>query len=134
MWEQFEDYLTEREMLNQEFNSRAVAADLGITRREASYMIQAYLIAQRRPNSRTLCVLSRQGRTRCAMWHVGARTTDVRSLTRQYMNDITVKINDALGPDLRRMIGINPRCAKLANAMSEVILANLKLLATQIEE
>jgi hypothetical protein len=133
-WEFLEEYLTDRALLNQEFNSVALAEDLRITRHEASVLIQNYLKAQRRANSHTLYVLSRRGRTVTAMWHVGSRTRDVRSLTKQCLSDMSRKVSGALEPDLARMMNLNPRCARLATAFGDVFVANLNLLATQLEE
>lgn len=133
-WEELEQYLMDRELLEQEFNSIALAQDLGVTPLYASSLIQSYLDAQRRYKSDTLFVLSRQGRTSNAVWHVGARTRDVRMLTIQCLSDITVKVTDALEPDLRRMSGLNPRAAKVASAYGDLFVANLKLLATNLDD
>lgn len=97
-------------------------------------MIRDYLRAQRRANSRTLYVLSRQGRTARAMWHVGARSSDVRGLAAQCLSDMSLKVTDSLEPDLRRMASLNPRCARLAAAMSGAFAANLALLATGLDD
>lgn len=132
-WEVFEEYLFERDLLSEAFKCETVAADLGISTREASMLIQAYLDAQRSPTSRTLFVLSRNGRTSAAVWHVGARSADVRGLARQVLDDMAIKVYDALEPDMRRMAYLNPRCAKLVNATTESFLANLKLLEIGLE-
>lgn len=132
-WEQLEVHLFDREALGEEFNCPALADDLGITRREATSLIQCYLSAQRRPNSRTLFVISRQGRTAAAVWHVGVRSRDVRLLTRQCLSDMGVKVTASLEPDLRRMAGLNPRCSRLAEAMTNAFAANLKLLAAGLD-
>ena len=134
LWEELEGYLINRQLLGEEFNSIALAVDLDISRSKATRMIQAYLEAQRRQNSKTLCVLSRQGRTANAMWHVGARTYDVRLLTKQCLNDMTIKVTDALTPDLRRMIGLNPRTTRVATAFGNAFVANLEALAASLEE
>lgn len=133
-WEFLEEYLVDRALLGQEFNSAALAEDLRLTRHEASMLIQSYLKAQRRANSRTLFVLSRRGRTTASMWHVGSRTRDVRRLTKQCLSDMSRKVTGALEPDLARMMNLNPRCARLATAFGDVFVANLNLLATQLEE
>jgi len=131
-WEELETYLTQHQLIGQEFNSYDVAHTLRVVPYRATCLIQAYLVAQRAPKSRTLYVLHRQGRTRSSMWRVGARTRDVRELTRQCMDDITVKVMDALTPDLRRMGALNPRLAQTTEAMVQVFLANVNLLATQV--
>jgi len=128
MWEELESNIT----TGQQFDARSLARHLGSSRRYASDLIQAYLIAQRGPRSQTQYVISRRGRTRSAVWHVGARTGDVRALTRQCVDDIAAKINEALAPDLRRMGVLNPRCAQLTEAMAQVFVANLNLLTTQV--
>lgn len=132
LWEELEAYITQQQLNGQEFNSLDVARTLGVSRLQATYLIQAYLKAQRNPNSQTLYVLSRSGRTKSALWRVGTRTTDVRELTRQCMDDISIKVTEALAPDLRRMGVLNPRCAQLVNAMTQVFIANVNLLATQV--
>jgi hypothetical protein len=114
------------------FNVAAAAADMGVTRPEASGFIQAYLDAQRKPKARTLYVLSRQGRTRSAVWHVGARTADARKLTEQCLSDMIVKVTDALAPDLRRMGILNPRTAALTTANVNAFVANLAALAAAV--
>jgi hypothetical protein len=125
--------LIETELLDKRFNVTALAKAMNVPRSEASGYIKAHLKAQRNENACTLYVLSRQGRTSRAIWHVGARTDDVHMVTKQCLSDMTVKVTDALTPDLRRMSGLNPRCGKLASALGEVFVANLKLLAANLE-
>jgi phosphoribosyl-AMP cyclohydrolase len=116
----------------QAFNTADIVQTLGVTSHEATCLIQAYLVAQRAINSSTLYVLHRQGRTRAAVWTVGVRSRDVKELTRQCMDDITIKVMDALAPDLRRMGVLNPRVAQTTAAMVQVFIANVNLLATQV--
>ena len=129
-WEQLENYLQRSNV--GEFNSIALAQDLRISGAQASALIQAYLEVQRRPKSPTLFVLSRRGRTSSAMWHAGQRSADVRSLTEQLLDDLAVKVNDALIPDLRRVANINPRAAHLAEALGKVFVAHLGALDAQL--
>lgn len=132
MWEQLDNYIIRNNLIGREFNSHDLAQTLSITAAQASAMIQAYLVAQRSQNSSTQFTLHRFGRTSTAMWRVGSRSNDVRELTRQCMNDISIKVTEALAPDLAKMGILNPRCAALVNAMTQVFIANVNLLATQV--
>lgn len=131
-WEQFEEYLFDQHVTNTSFNSQAVAADLNITRREASRQIQNYLNAQTRLNSNTLFVLTRDGRTRRAMWHVGARAADARGLSRQTADDVKRRFDRFVMPTMRRIGEKNPRAlpaARLAVTALEASIAYLMAMA-----
>ena len=129
-WRDMESYLSAHP--GQSFNAVALAADLGVSSWEATQMIQAYLGVQRLPNSRTLYVLYRKGRTRAAVWHVGVRSTDMRLLSRQYLDDAKTRVIRALEPDLARMGVLNPRASQFAESIGNVVEANLQLLAAQL--
>jgi hypothetical protein len=129
-WEIFEDYLYST--TRRRFTCIIVAQDMSISHREASDLIQAYLKAQRRPNSTTAFVLCRQGRTSSAVWHVGVLTDDVRGLANQVVDDLAVKITGALIPDTRRQAELHPRVRQLAEGVVQMFLANVNLMAIQI--
>lgn len=110
------------------FNCEGLAADWECSTRDASAYITAHVNAQRGPKARTKYVLRREGRTRAAVWHVTRRDADSPKLARQCMDDITVKIKEALVPDLHRLAAINPKAAPLVNALTSAFEANLHLL------
>lgn len=99
-----------------------LAESFEITVPEASAMIQSQLHAQRRPNSETVYVLKREGRTRAAVWSVGQRKVDVRVVNRTLYDDIVVKVRRAYAPDLNRLKERNPRLAKYVNARIGAIM------------
>ena len=129
-WETVENYLTTTG--TQSFNSVALANDLGVTGPDASCLVQSYLREQRRPTSRTQFVLHRTGRTSQSTWHVGARAQDMRGMSRQHLDDMQITVTRALVPDLERMGFINPRATQVADALANVIVANVQLLAAQL--
>jgi hypothetical protein len=47
---------------------------------------------------------------------------------------MTIKVTDALTPDLRRMISLNPRTTRVATAFGNAFVANLEALAASLEE
>lgn len=113
------------------FNSIALAQDLGVSRREASKLIQSYLDEQRR-SGRTTYVLYRKGRTTGAVWHVGDRVADARALSRQWYDDVRLRVEKALEPDLIRIGISNPRAVQVTTAIANAVEANLQLLAAGI--
>lgn len=129
-WEVLEDYLTQAVVTGQQvFNQAALACDMGISGPRASWLIQSYLDAQRRPNSQTLYVLHRTGRTSNAVWHVGSRAQDARELGRQHLDDMRLRVVRAMEPDLIRMGILNPRAVQVSDAIVAAVEANLQLLA-----
>jgi hypothetical protein len=131
-WEQLEEFLWDADALGQSFNSAAVAEALDVSRQEASLLIQGYLVAQTRPKARTLFVLTRKGRTSGAMWHVGARTTDVRQLGHQTADDFKTRLLRFVNPTLRRIGEKNPRALPLAQAVIKNMEANIEMLAAMM--
>jgi hypothetical protein len=129
-WEIVENYLTTSGTTS--FNTAGLAQDLGVSGAHASDLVQAYLAEQRRPTSRTQFALHRSGRTSAAVWHVGARAQDMRSMSRQHLDDMHCTVTRALAPDLERMGFINPRAAQVADALANVVVANVQLLAAQL--
>jgi hypothetical protein len=129
-WELFETYL--HSTAGMEFNSITVAQDLGVSGDEASDLIQAYLAAQRRPNSETGFVLSRRGRANGAVWHIGVRSDDVRSMTYQLLDDMDTRLTRGWGPDLQRASALNPRTGQLVENLHHIVVGNFGLLVAQI--
>ena len=132
-WEFLEDnYLIEMEALGVDFNSQALARDLGIGRQEASGLIAAYVAAQTRVRSQTRFVLTRRGRTYSTVWHVGARAADVRTLGSQTAEDLQTRVEGFVLPTLRRIQVLNPRALPAANAVAKAIEASVELLAAML--
>ena len=129
-WEKLQNYI--RATNGQPFDAWTLAADLGITTREASAMIQSHLNAQRSANSMTQYVIHRIGRTRAAVWHPGDRALDAKELSRQTLDDMTVRVAAALEPDLLRMGVTNPRVRQLATALVGAFEASLQLLTASL--
>lgn len=127
-WHQFEDYLTQHATAGTAFNSRAVAQDLGVSNHRASRDIQNYLDAQTSEKSRTKYVLTREGRTVAAMWHVGARSTDARGLGRQTSDDIARRVERFVAPTLKRIGEKNPRALPAAHAVAKAMEASVEYL------
>src|SRR5262245_28912709 len=94
---------------NFDFTSREMADSVGISYSEASWYIQSYLAAQRKPKSKTLFLLKREGRTSKAVWSVGERSEDVRLRLSSFTGDMVRTVERALDPDLMRIVEINPR-------------------------
>lgn len=132
-WEEFEEYLFEIHALGLDFNSKAVAHDLGISNKKASAYIQSYLSAQTNKKARTLFVLTRKGRTARAMWHVGARTVDARQLGRQTADDFKTRLLRYVEPTLNRIAQKNPRALPAANAVAKAMEASVELLVAMLD-
>lgn len=113
-WERMEQWLFDYEC--EKFTAAELAFSLGVSNKEASRMISAYLDAQRRPESGTLYVLKRQGRTSQARWSVGEKTADARIIGGTLFEDIKAKIKRAYEPDLKRLAARNPRAARFVEA------------------
>lgn len=135
-WEQFEEYLFERDLLGEEFNAAAVAEDLGISTAAAGSYIQCYLGAQTRPKSTTLFILRRLTgtRTKSAMWHVGERALDARGVGGQWANDARRRLTRFTEPTLRRIAEKNPRALRAAEAVAKGIEASVELMAALLED
>lgn len=131
-WEQLEGYLFDTAALGRSFNSKALAADTGITGAEASKMIQHYLIAQTGVRSRTQFVLTRRGRGSGAMWHVGVKTSDVKALGKQTVADFKRRLTRFVIPTLERIEQLNPRAIPAANAVVKGMEAGIELLVAMI--
>lgn len=125
LWRQLEDHLATSGF--QQITARGLAVDLSITRGEATRMIQSHLWAQRHGRA-TLYVIHRTGRTKNAVWHVGARSADMREMTRQCFDDIQTHIHEVLFRDMERMSNLNPRIGRLVTATMNALDANLAMM------
>jgi len=134
LWEDFEEYLFDQGATDTEFNSVAVAEDLGISRAKASQMIQSYLDAQVAKEPRTLFVLTRKGRTSKAVWHVGVRAADARHLSRQTVDDYQRRLDRFVGPTLQRIAERNPRALPAAKAVMKSIEAQVEFMEAMLIE
>lgn len=132
LWEDLEEYLFDLGALDVEFNSAALAEDMGVGRAKASRMIQAYLDAQTAKNPRTLFVLTRKGRTSKAMWHVGVRSADARNLSRQTVDDYKRRLDRFVQPTLQRIAEKNPRALPAAKAVMKSIEAQIEFMEAML--
>lgn len=131
-WERLEEWLFDHD--TEQFTNGTLAHSLGIARREATYMIQEYLRVQRHPDSSALYVLKRVGRTKAAIWSVGARTEDAKIIANTLYGDIKTKVMRAFVPDLEQLSRRNPRAARYAEAKIEGIVDGaLKVLAGALD-
>jgi hypothetical protein len=131
-WEQLEAWIFDRE--EEPFTAHMLAADFQWPVEQATILIQAYLDAQRRPNSNTLYVLKREGRTRNAVWSVGHRTADAKVIGGILFEDVAVKVKRAFEPDMKRLAEKNPRAAKYAEQkIAAVIDGALVVLASAVD-
>jgi hypothetical protein len=89
---------------------------------ETSKAVQRYLRAQRRKGSRTRYVLSREGRTRAAVWTIGTRAQDTRRVVGQFGSDVACTMRRAVRHDLDRMVDLNPRQRALIEAQLTPLL------------
>lgn len=135
LWEEFEEYLYERHLLAEDFNQAAVAEDLDVPGWEATRYIQSYLDAQVRKDSKTLFVLHRLPgtRTKNAMWHVGDRAVDARSLGSEWVSDVMRRIERFTEPTLKRIGEKNPRAVPAARAIAKSIEASLELMVSLMD-
>lgn len=130
-WESVEAWIFDND--EQAFNVYDLADGMGVDSVAATDLIQSYLDAQRRPNSDTLYVLKREGRTRSAVWSVGQRTADAKVIGGVLFEDVAVKVNRAFAPDLQRLAAKNPRAAKFAEQkIAAVIDGALVVLASAV--
>jgi len=113
-WEKLEAWMIDHD--SEHFTVYDIAKGMGVSVEEASGLIQAYLIAQRSPDSDTLYVLKRTGRTRAAVWSVGERVSDGHVICGTLFEDVKVKVKRAFEPDLTRLREKNPRAARYVEA------------------
>lgn len=131
-WERLEAWIFDHEA--EEFTNLDVAKGLGITPQNASLLIRSYTTAQRSPESRTLYVLKRNGRTSAAIWSVGQRTEDAHMICGTLFEDVSVKVHRAFKPDLQRLEARNPRAARYVEAKLEAVIDGaLKVLAASLD-
>jgi hypothetical protein len=116
------------------FTSHTIQDDLKVSGYDASTLIQSYLEAQRRPDSETLFVLKREGRTSAAIWSMGIRTADARAMGNTLYRDITVKVKRAYAPDMKRLAMRNPKAAKFVNQKIDHMVPHaLALIAESLD-
>lgn len=121
MWELLEKWLFDNLTFGGSFDNRELADSCGIAPAKASAWIRSYLAAQRGPNSSTLYVLHRTGRTSNARWQAGVRTADARGISHQYFDDVRTRFVRAVEPDLHAIAMRNPRAAKQCRAIVEAV-------------
>lgn len=132
VWEQLEAWIIDHD--TEEFTNRDIADSLDLPTGVVSAMIRSYLAAQRRPNANTLYVLKREGRTSNAVWSVGQRTVDARTIGSTLFEDVGVKVRRAFAPDLKRLAERNPRAARYVEAKIEAVITGaLAVLAAAVD-
>lgn len=132
-WEELEEWLFEHDL--ERFSVGQLAKSMGRSTTTSSLLIQSYLQAQRRPDSATLFVLKREGRTSASVWSVGQRTADARVIGGTLFSDVSVKVKRAFEPDLRRLSERNPKAAKYAEQKIEAVMDGaLKVLAAAVDQ
>jgi hypothetical protein len=131
-WEDLEEFLFDNDMDGSAFTSHELADKMDVSRSAASGLIQNYLGAQTSSKSRTLFVLNRTGRTKAAVWHVGARSDDVRSLGRQVGDDFRCRLERHIEPTLSRIGQRNPRALPAAKAVAKGIDAGIDLIESML--
>jgi hypothetical protein len=122
LWEMFEQDVLDQYGAGAVFTNRSLAADIGIEDWEASEWIQRYLGAQRRPRARTRYVLTREDRTKRAVWTVGLRAQDARQVIGQFGRDVSCTIRRAVKPDLDRIGAVNPRARTVVATQLEPLI------------
>lgn len=127
-WQRLEEYLYDHHEAGSDFSAEECAELQNMPNEEASADIQAYLEAQRKPDSRTLYVLERVPgtRTRSARWMVGERTKHARAIGAGLADDVSTTVHRAFVPDLRRIGEIKPS-TKIAARQTELIDHGLAL-------
>lgn len=130
LWEELEEHLFDHELHRTSFTARELADQMGVS--DGSRYISAYLSAQRSQKATTLYILSRTGRTRSAIWHVGARTRDAQRIGKMFADDTYRKFERAVAPDLRELAMRNPRALPVVEATMAHIKVNLELLEKQL--
>jgi hypothetical protein len=131
-WEALEEFMYDNDMDGAQFTSTQLATEMGLTRTEASSLIQSHLNAQTSRKAHTLYVLTRTGRTRNALWHAGARADNARMLGLQTGDDFRRRIDRVLAPTLERIGQKNPRALPAARAVLQGIDAGVKLIESML--
>jgi len=128
-WEMLEAWIFDN---NEEpFTAVELADSINCDVQYATNVIQAYLDAQRRPNSNTLYVIKREGRTTNSVWSVGQRTVDAKVIGGVLFDDVRVKVNRAFKPDLDRLAEKNPRAAKYAGQKIAAVMDGALVVLAQ---
>jgi|SRR5215471_3416693 len=112
------------------FDNEWVAWKLGVSLREGSETIQAYLAEQRHPQSYVTKWIHREGRTRNTRWWVGLKPEQVEALGTQGMDDVIRRFQIAIAPDLDRARELNPKTSKTCDKILDAFEAALLELKT----
>jgi hypothetical protein len=123
-WEELESWMSGRELLSPTFTSVEYADATGLSRKDASRNIQAYLWAQRRPDVQTAYIIKRVPgtRTSAAIWKIGTTARDQRMLGDGFANDARNRFKTAVTADLRAMAVINPRTERRARLIIDGVM------------
>jgi len=109
-WRRFEKLIRNIAKTDQmvQFSSEWVAEHMEVSQREATSYVQAYLAEMRHPYSRAKYMVHRVGRTRNALWIVGAWHTNADLMKDQFFDDAMCKVRRAYYPDLNHLARTNP--------------------------
>lgn len=135
MWKSVEQFIRDNLDVGDTFTSRDYAAAMGLSHATASRYIQGHLDAQRGPKATCRYVLKRLPgtRTKSAVWSVGDRVRDVRTIGIAFSSDTKAKWMRAVEPDIRRIAAVNPRAARNAeNVIDAVFDGALKVLEAAV--
>lgn len=110
-WEELENWLTTSGVVA--FANWELAGLMGVSSEEASELIQAYQRAQKL--QKTKFVISREGRTSGAVWHVGSTANALQRVKGQFVDDVLHRVHGHLSPTVDAISVHNPRALTRAN-------------------
>ena len=136
-WRQLEELLDSRIINNGslEFTNRGLARVLGISRENASSLIQAYQNEMRRSDSMAEYIIYRQGRTYNARWFAGKKSYHAKRIREQFVDDQSCRIERALFRDIDQITRLNPETLtanNISKAKIRMALETLRLAANGI--
>lgn len=111
------------------FRTNWVAQELKVDMPEASSYVQAYLTEQRYYHNDAEYVIHREGRTRNAVWVVGATEHDLAKMKQQLMSDTRRRVTRACYPDVNQLAKRNPSLRMACEAYRKNINMALEALA-----
>jgi hypothetical protein len=126
-WEELDDLIAQHSLTA--FTAEGLGTLVGQPTYRIGRLIQCHLVHQTSPWAISPVVLTRTGRTRAAVWHVGTRVADVKNLGKQTASDLRCRIQDFVEPTLTRIETLNPRAA----ATAQIALQALLYSAGQLE-
>jgi hypothetical protein len=119
-WEELDDIIANHGL--KAFTAESLAGLVGHSARYITGLVQSHLTHQTSPSAVSPNVLTRTGRTRATVWHVGARSSDAQSLGKQTASDLRCRIEAFVQPTLTRIETLNPRAAPTAQVTVQALL------------